>query len=202
MRVSNKLVCGIGIKGIKYPARLGKKSLKEYDLWKNMLRRCTQKYQDVNPTYIGVTCSENFKSYEYFYEWCQTQTGFGNISCDMKSWHLDKDLLVKGNKLYGEDTCCFIPSEINVFFTKRKALRGGCHLGVNWDKDRCKFRSQCNDGTGKRVYLGLFRKEEDAFNAYKIFKENLLKCLAEKYRQQLSVYAYNALIGYEVDIKD
>ena len=101
-----------------------------------MLVRC---YSDTskkkNPTYEGCEVSENFKSYEYFYDWCQKQIGFAN-----KDWHLDKDLLVKGNKIYSESTCIFIPSEINLLLTKCTASRGEHLIGVCWDKAKKAFK--------------------------------------------------------------
>lgn len=71
------------------------------------------------PTYKDCEVSENFKSYEYFYEWCNKQIGFGN-----EYWQLDKDLLIKGNKVYSENTCHFIPKEINLVLTKSDKKRG------------------------------------------------------------------------------
>ena len=97
-------VHGVGIIGAKYPATVNGVLTKEYILWHSMLVRC---YSDTSkkkkPAYEGCEVSENFKSYEYFYDWCQNQIGFGN-----QDWQLDKDLLIKGNKVYSENTCVFI----------------------------------------------------------------------------------------------
>ena len=113
-------VFGVGVVGTKYPSEVNRVKTKEYVLWTHMLRRCYSDYfKKKYPTYIDCAVSENFKSYEYFYEWCQNQIGFGN-----NGWHLDKDLLLKGNKIYSENTCVFIPSEINSLLVKREALRG------------------------------------------------------------------------------
>jgi len=68
MNKSSKLVQGIGNKGTTYPTWDGKKILKEYAIWGSMLHRCTEKVWTTRPTYFGTTCSENFKSYTFFYE--------------------------------------------------------------------------------------------------------------------------------------
>ena len=92
-------VYGIGIVGTKYPISVNSVQIKEYELWTHMLQRCySDTYKKKRPTYEGCEVSDNFKSYEYFYEWCNRQNGFNN-----KGWHLDKDLLVKGNKVYNEN---------------------------------------------------------------------------------------------------
>lgn len=109
---SNKRVSGIGVKGLEYSTKVDGKMAREYRLWTDMLLRCTEKFWIKRPTYIGTTCSENFKSYTYFYEWCNKQIGFGNKDENGKSWNLDKDLLVKGNKVYSEDTCVFCTSKV------------------------------------------------------------------------------------------
>ena len=123
-------VYGFGVLGTKYLASINGVQTKEYKLWCCMLVRCySDSFKKKQPTYEGCEVSENFKSYEYFYEWCNKQIGFGN-----KDWHLDKDLLIKGNKVYSENTCVFLPKEVNSLLTKREALRGENLIGVSWSK--------------------------------------------------------------------
>ena len=113
----SKLVYGVGINDKTRTAFVDGKNVKEYVLWKDMLKRCfSEKYQTRRPTYIGCSVSDNFLNYSYFYDWCQEQIGFGNIDEKGCSWHLDKDLLFVGNKVYSENTCVFVPHEINSFF--------------------------------------------------------------------------------------
>ena len=191
-------VYGVGISGTKYLIRVNGILTKEYVLWRGMLQRC---YYDTskkrNPTYEGCEVSDNFKSYEYFYEWCNNQIGFSN-----KKWHLDKDLLIKGNKVYNENSCVFIPNDINLLLTKREALRGEHLIGVYWDKTNKAFKAQVSKSKGKREHLGLFNTELEAFNAYKTAKEIYIKELANKWEGKIDERAYNALMNYEVEITD
>lgn len=198
----SKLVHGIGTNDGKYPALKEGKPTKEYDLWKHMLHRCTEKNWIKNPTYDNVSCSKNFKHYSFFYEWIHKQVGFGNKDEKGRCWNLDKDLLVKGNKIYSEDVCVFVPQRINNLLTKCNASRGEWPVGVNWHKSTKKFQSQCNKGGGKLQYLGLFATPKEAFQAYKTFKESLIKEVANEYKEQLDERAYEALMKYEVNIDD
>ena len=72
-------VFGVGVLGTKYPSKINGVLTKEYDLWQSMLRRCySDNSKKKHQTYKDCEVSENFKSYEYFYEWCNEQFGFGN----------------------------------------------------------------------------------------------------------------------------
>ena len=191
-------VFGVGMLGTKYPSREGDRNTKEYMLWADMLRRCYSiTYKQKRPTYEGCEVSENFKSYEYFYEWCNKQIGFGN-----KDWHLDKDLLIKGNKVYSENTCVFLPHEINQILVKRTASRGEHLIGVSWHKTAKAFVSRVNKNKGKQEYLGYFKTEIEAFKAYKKAKESFVEEQANKWKGQIDERAYNALINYTVEITD
>ena len=191
-------VYSVGILGTKYPSKVNGRNTKEYDLWKSMLRRCySDNSKKKRPTYEGCECSENFKSYEYFYEWCNKQIGFNN-----KDWQLDKDLLIKGNKVYSENSCVFIPSEINSLLVKREASRGKHLIGVYWDKTNKAFRAQVSMNKGKQEHLGCFNTEIEAFNAYKKAKESFVKEQANKWKYQIDIRAYNALMTYEVSVDD
>ena len=191
-------VCGVGILGAKYPITINSILTKEYTLWCSMLKRCySNAYKKRQPTYEGCEVSNNFKSYEYFYEWCNKQIGFNN-----KDWQLDKDLLTKGNKVYSENTCIFIPAEINLLLVKREALRGTHPIGVRWHKRDKAFVAKVNKNKGKQEFLGYFNTELEAFNAYKVAKEAFVKEQAEKWKSQIDPRAYNALMSYEVNIDD
>ena len=191
-------VRGVGVIGDKYPITINSVQTKEYVLWKHMLQRC---YSDASkkerPTYEGCQVSENFKSYEYFYEWCHEQVGFGN-----EGFHLDKDLLVKGNKVYSENTCVFIPQEVNTLLVKSTALRGKHLIGVSWNKKDKAFVAKARKNKGKSEHLGIFKTEIEAFNAYKQAKEAFVKEQADKWKGKIDERAYNALMNYEVEITD
>ena len=191
-------VCGVGIVGIKYPISEGGVQIKEYTLWNSMLKRCYSDFsKKKRPTYEGCKVSDKFKSYEYFYEWCYSQIGFG-----VEGWQLDKDLLIKGNKIYSEDFCVFLPHEINTVLIKCTASRGEYLIGVHWSKKDKTFVARVNNSKGKREHLGSFNTELEAFNAYKKAKESFIKELANKWKGRIDERAYEALMNYQVEITD
>ena len=166
-------VCGVGVtNGVR--TQVDGKILREYAYWKHMLIRCYDKnFKIKNPTYLYCEASENFKDYSYFFDWCKTQKGFNVLG-----WQLDKDILSKGVKLYSEDTCCFVPREINQVFCKANKTRGKCLIGVS--KVNGRYLAQVSVfGVNKK--LGCFDTELEAFAAYKQAKEVYIKQLAEKF---------------------
>ena len=198
-RIKDRLaptVHGVGVIGSKYPSKVNGIPVKEYSLWATMLQRCyDSKEHNRHPTYKDCTVSENFKSYEYFYEWCQEQVGFGN-----DGWQLDKDLLVKGNKVYSEDTCVFLPNEINSAILNCKGSRGELPIGVSlYKQDRYKAMGHLN---GKNVFLGIYSTPELAFKAYKEKKELSLVKLGMKWSQKIDPRAELALYNYKVEPDD
>ena len=191
-------VCGVGIIGTKYPSKINGVHTKEYTLWRNMLKRCySTTLKKKYPTYKDCEASDNFLYYEYFYEWCNKQIGFGN-----EGWQLDKDLLTKGNKVYSEYSCILIPNEINLLLTKSDKIRGKHLIGVHWSNSNKAFVAMVSRSKGKQEHLGYFKTEIEAFNAYKQAKESFVKEQAEKYKSQIDPRAYNALMNYEVGIDD
>ena len=195
-------VYGVGILGTKYPPYEYGVLTKEYKLWRDMLKRCySDTYQKKYPTYESCEVSDKFKSYEYFYEWCQSQVGFGNDG-NGNPFQLDKDLLIKGNKFYSESTCVFIPREINQVLTKCTASRGEQLIGVYWCNTNKAFKAQVCKSKGKQKNLGFFKTEIEAFNAYKQAKESFIKEQANKWKDKIDERAYLALINYEVHIDD
>ena len=191
-------VYSVGIIGAKYPSRVNGVLTREYRLWMDMLRQCySDGFRKKNPTYKDCEVSDNFKSYEYFYEWCNEQIGFG-----VEGFELDKDLLIKGNKIYNKNTCIFIPSEINLVLTKRTTSRGRHLIGVYWNKKYKAFVAQISRNKGKREHLGYFKTELEAFNAYKKAKEAFVKEQANKWKGKIDERAYEALMAYTVEITD
>ena len=114
-------------------------------------------------------------------------------------FQLDKDLLSKGNKIYSENTCVFLPLEINSALAIKDSNHKKFHVGVR--KNRNKYEAICCINS-KSTYLGLFDTEIEAFKAYKQAKESYLKELANKWKGKIDDRAYNALLNYQVEITD
>lgn len=175
----------------------GETEKRSLSLWFAMLCRCyNPEYHKNKPSYVECSVSKYFENYTNFKSWCFNQTGF-----KQEGWHLDKDLICKGNKIYSESTCCFVPSEINTAIVNNKAYRGDYPLGTRLDKRSGKYQVRVNRG-GRSYSLGYFKDPTVAFNVYKEAKEKHLKDLAEKYKDVIDPRAYNALLNYEVKITD
>ena len=172
--------------------------LETYRKWESMIGRVYSKSvkTDVNNPYFSTSISEDFRWFKDFRSWCEKQIGFGN-----QGWHLDKDILVKGNKVYSPETCCFVPVELNSLLVNSRATRGEFPVGVYYDASRSKFQSHIRMH-GKRRHLGRFVTPEEAFYAYKQAKEDYIKEVAELYKDQIDIRVYEALMKYEVDIND
>ena len=191
------LVYGVGINDWVGAVKVGGKNIKEYQLWQNMLERCfDDKLKQKRPTYKDVTCSKEWLLMTSFIDDVSKMKGY-----DLEGWELDKDILVKGNKLYSKDTCCFVPSEINLLLIKSDNARGEWPVGVYFDKAPGRFRARLSIN-GKMKHLGLFTTPEEAFQAYKLAKEAYIKVVAEKWKHLLDEKVFQALMAYEVNVED
>ena len=123
-------VFNVGITGSKYPRTINGKHTKEYDTWYSMLKRCfDKKTKERCPTYQDVTCCEEWLYFPNFYEWLHSQENFEKWKTESLS-ALDKDIIVKHNKIYSPKTCCLVPHYVNSLFVKNDICRGDMPIGV------------------------------------------------------------------------
>ena len=177
----------------------------EYNKWQKMLQRCfDNKYKERKPTYKDVTCCNRWLCFANFLKDFAILKQEYNWDDDIKL-NLDKDILHKGNKIYSLENCVLVPDWINLLFIKRDAKRGEYPIGVRYHKGAKKYEAQCNIN-GKLKSLGYYNTIEEAFNAYKIAKENEIKRIAEecvsKGFMTKDSRLYKAMISYQIEIDD
>lgn len=196
-------VCGVGMLGVKYPSKVNGKNTKEYIAWLNMLRRCYEEaVKNRNKTYKNATCCKEWLLFENFYEWLHNQENF-NKWLNGCRWSLDKDILIKGNKTYSPETCCLVPQNVNLLFVKRDNDRGDLPIGVQ--RNRRGFRAECKNQLKKETEISTtYQTPEQAFEAYKTYKEHLIKQVAqtEFLNGNITEKCYKAMMKYEVEITD
>ena len=197
-------IFGVGIVGKKYPTKINGKETKEFYTWKHIIERChSSSYKEKNRSYKKAKCCDEWLLYENFYEWIHSQSNFDKWY-DLERSAIDKDILVKGNKMYSPNTCCLVPININELFLRKEFNRGGYPIGVWYDENRKKFCAKSRNGFCSSKFLGYYDTPEEAFNAYKEFKENLIKQVAqEEYdKGNITKKCYDAMMNYEVEITD
>ena len=156
-----------------------------------MLRRC---YSDEHlakyPTYSGGSVHPDWHNFQAFAEWLHAQPNSQN-----DGFHLDKDLLVFGNKIYSADTCTFVPSQINTLLSDRAAGRGLYPQGVTANRKGYQAKLSVN---GKRLSLGTYSSPEQAYTVYKAAKEQQVRSMAVEWREWLHPKVYANLMEWEL----
>lgn len=173
-------VFGIGVITSGEPVR----HKPSYNTWAEMLRRCySHEQSDKWSAYRGCSVCDEWLVFDNFDRWYNAHY--------VEGWHLDKDILVKGNKVYSPQTCCFVPQIINES-VKSNIRKRELPQGVT--KKRNKF---CAGSTykGKKYCLGYFDTVDEAEKAFLKKKKELLAELAEEYKDQLEERVYSVLIN-------
>lgn len=186
-------VYGVGYLGDgDFRAYINNQQTKEYRHWISMMTRCySEKFHIRNLTYKGCEVCEDWHNFQNFARWLVAQTYHDH------NYHLDKDILKRGNKIYSPEYCCLVPIEINSMLTDSKAARGDYPVGVNFHKHTGKFQSRINISK-KSIYLGVFDNPSDAHNAYLIAKIKHIQSKAQEWKDRIDSGVYQALLAWEI----
>lgn len=184
---------GIGYIGVgKYTTKGSPEEKAAYGCWSDMIRRCYYERELIRyPTYRGCSVCPEWQCFQAFAEWYINHPFFG------LGYNLDKDILVKGNKVYSPETCCLVPYEINMLLCDSGKTRGKCVIGVSFHKRDKNYSANVSIG-GRLKYLGGYATEEEASAAYVVGKEALMKTVANEWRGKIEERAYHALMNWTV----
>jgi hypothetical protein len=166
---------------------------KEYGTWSSMLFRCYSKDRDASTlrNYGDCTVCDEWHNFQNFAKWCQTQPEM--LYPDSS---LDKDIRVKGNRVYSPETCCFVPQYINTAITGIKHQNSTGKAGV-W-KYKESYVSEITVFSTKAA-LGSFDNKEDAEYMYRQVKQTYIRALAEVFKSRISTEVYEKLKGWCCD---
>lgn len=171
-----------------------------FNYWQSMMYRCYSEKFQKKTAYIDCTVCEEWHNYQNFAKWFYENY----YTVNDEIMNLDKDIILKNNKIYSPTTCCFIPAIINKIFVKReKAKNFKVPIGLCQRNFRNKIKYSASiKKYNKDKYLGCFNTIEEAFNVYKAEKEKYIKEVANNYKEYLPKTVYNALYNYQVEITD
>lgn len=169
MLKKSKLVQGVGINDFTGSISVNGKVIISYQYWLNMLERCySQKYHNRKPTYNGCTVCEEWLYFTNFKKWFDENYREG--------FHLDKDILVKGNKIYSPSECCFVPLYINNLPKDNRAFQGDLPMCVSMHG--CSYRVSI--GYNRKSIRKSFKFLADAVVWYSTIKSSIVSEQVER----------------------
>lgn len=179
-----RLMYGVGLNDADYPTQTfytevvdGKSVIRTTDVcpyferWRGMLYRCyNEKRLKKHATYTDVTVCKEWLTFSNFRAWMEQQ--------DWEGKHLDKDLLVEGNRVYGPEFCCFISNRLNSFIMYKdtkdgKLVGGSLRCNGRW------FGTVSNPFTGKYEVTGTWDTLEIAHNEWRKRKTKMIDMFVE-----------------------
>lgn len=156
----DKLIAGLGIKDVGDCSIQNDKWMHD---WYRMLQSCnTHNYK----VCLDWTRASNFR------DWYEVNNK--NYISDVLGTHyiLDCNILKPNSRLYGPETCAYIPESLHTLFNAFNRFEGRYKGGSSIRVDNNKYEAKIRIG-GKNKHLGFFDTEEEAQSKYR----------AEKYKQ-------------------
>lgn len=153
--------------------------------WSSMIKRCySHKNIERRPNYKECTVCDEWLTFSNFAKWYDENA--------IDGWQLDKDIKIKGNKVYSPSGCLFVPMCINYLMCDSLAVRGKYPVGVIIDNRTNKFQARIRID-GKHTHIGVYETEGVAYAAYAYAKNNEIKRKMTQY-PQFAKYLINHLL--------
>ena len=155
--------------------------------WRGMLERCyCDRMKKIHPAYYGIsTVCEEWLNFQVFAKWYNKNI----YQVGTERMHLDKDILVKGNKLYSPDTCLIVPQRINMLFMQKPNK-------YNLPNGILPIANGRYSARYGRYHIGNFDTLEEATKAHEREKRKAIRRVAEEYRQVIPDKVYKALLAW------
>ena len=186
----SKTICNKGYigEGVHKTWENGEKT-KAYRCWTQMLTRCyNEKSKAKRSTYMDCEVCDEWLNFQNFAQWYSEHY----YEVDNDKMCLDKDIVVKKNKIYLPQTCIFVPNRINVFFLNNAKNRNDLPLGLYYRNGK----TITSRVTGRKTTV------EEGFLLYKRHKEEELISLIRSYGNQIPLRVQNIILNYKIEITD
>lgn len=172
----DRTIAGVGYIGEgKYDSPRSKGEKSAYHTWRDMIERCyNEELRYLHPAYLDCEVCKEWHNFQNFGKWYENN--YYEVLTDRL--HLDKDILIKGNKLYSPETCVFVPQRINILFIE-KPNKHNLPSGINIAQSG-KYHVNYN-GKGHGNYLTL----EEAVAEHDKYKRIHIKELVNQYKDIL-----------------
>lgn len=179
----------------KYKFSENGKHTKAYNIWHSMLKRCYSKNKNIEfPAYINCSVYPSWHNFQNFANWFEQNY--------IEDYYLDKDILLKGNTIYSEYVCCFVPIEISnllVNSIRHNKIKNPLPVGITFSDNG--FISSCSLSNGNKSQKW-FKDLNQAFENYKSVKESVILKVAEEFKTKIPLNVYNALISRRINFDD
>lgn len=182
---------GVGYLGV---GDYSTKDRARYNSWASMIARCYRtKLKERHKTYEDCYCSEEWKNYQNYSKFYEEYTW------KQSGWHLDKDLLILGNKKYSQETCVFLPPELNnlnLSCSPRGRESASGYMSVTLCPASGKWMAQGrNPKRGfKKSTLGRFVTPEEAAAVVALSEQEMFLHIAASYKDILDPRAIQAFV--------
>ena len=162
-----------------------------YSKWANMMQRCyDEETHRLKPYYAPCTAEIEFQNFSNYREW-HKENAMGDRKVD-----LDKDVLIRGNTVYGSETCTLIPHFTNTIFENR-----GADTNIVLNNDTGKYDVTMSI-LGKREEVGSFDTEEEAKQGFIDYKQDYIRKYAKKCKGKVPNKTYEAMVNWVVENAD